>query len=354
MLSSITQGKAYLHAALAGHWPWLDRTLAGLIDFVTGPLTGVNTRYYWVFLAQAVVLAAIFHAVRGGTLRGFYRFCLPHGTLTHTSTRVDLQINIANQIFGQSFKLFWRLTMPAIAAFLLAGLQTSFGPAPHLWPWNGASLLILTALVTVGDDLGYYAFHRAAHTLPWLWSFHKVHHSAEVLTPLVAGRVHPVEMALSEPVRAAASAIMLAPGLYFFAGDATLLTVFGIKASALLFGALGNQLLHSQVPISWGPKVDRVLVSPLVHHIHHSTAPRHRNRNFGGLLSVWDWMFGTLVLPVPGETLRFGLGEEAAQIHPNVLMAYALPFWEILPGKAFWSAGAQRFLPARQKPQDTM
>ena len=51
----------------------------------------------------------------------------------------------------------------------------------------------------------------------------------------------------------------------------------------------------------------------------------------GGLLAIWDWMFGTLVLPVPGETVRFGLDDSGRQVHPNFLVAYALPFWDMLP-----------------------
>jgi sterol desaturase/sphingolipid hydroxylase (fatty acid hydroxylase superfamily) len=325
--------KEYLHTTWIAQFPRFDRGLASMVEFIFGPLTGHNTRYFWVFLVEAALLAIIVHSVRSGTIRGFFRFCFPQGTLTHPSTLLDWQLNFANEIFGREFKVFWRVGMLATAVWVVHGIETMFGPGPHLWQFNSVSLVVLTVLVMIGDDLGYYVFHRAAHTIPWLWAFHKVHHSAEVMTPLVAGRVHPLEVALSEPTRAVFAGFVLVPALYFFTGEPTLITVFGIGAMQLIFGALGNQLLHSHAPISFGPKLDRILVSPLVHQIHHSVEERHFNRNLGGLLSVWDWMFGTLVVPEPGQTLKFGLAEGAPQIHPNLVAAYLLPFWEILPGR---------------------
>lgn len=323
--------KLYLHEHLFALSPWVDQAMGHLVDFALGPLTGTNTRFYWVYLAEAAGLLLVLHLARARTIRGFYQFCFPRAVMTHRSTWIDWQLNLANQVFGQSFKIFWRLSVPGLTALFLAWIELGFGPAQHYWTYGWGSLTVLTILVLLGDDLGYYAFHRAAHNIPALWAFHKVHHSAEVLTPLVAGRVHPIEMALSEPVRAAGAAMVLAPALWLFDGEPAFLTVFGISVTSLIFGALGNQLLHTETPISWGPKLDRILVSPSVHHLHHSTAPQHFNKNMGGLLAIWDWMFGTLVLPVPGETVRFGLDDSGRQVHPNFLAAYALPFWDMLP-----------------------
>ncbi len=342
MLHTVDQVKAYLHGTALGGIPWLYDMAAGLIDFAFGPLTGANTRYYWVFLAQAAVLLVIVHAMQGGTWRSFARFCVPAGTLRHPSTLVDIQLNLANQVFGRSFRVFWRLSMPAIAGWLLGGLIAVFGPAAHVLHWTAPTLLLLTVLVTVGDDFGYYLFHRASHTIPALWAFHKVHHTAETLTPLTAGRVHPVEMALSEPVRAATAALVMAPALYLFDGQANMVTVLGVNLMSLVFGGLGNQLLHSHVAISWG-RLDHILVSPAVHQVHHSAARRHWNRNMGGLLSVWDWMFGTLYLPVRGEQITFGLGDGVKQPHPHALAAYLAPFGELVP---------KSLVPKRTAPQD--
>jgi sterol desaturase/sphingolipid hydroxylase (fatty acid hydroxylase superfamily) len=309
---------------------WAGTGLSRLADFLTGPLTGMHTRYGWVFLAESAILLTGFHFFQGGSAIGLWRRFFPPNRILHPSTIVDVKVNIGNALLGSSIKILWRFSAPGlVAASLLGAAEQHFGPAPHLWHFSLGSLLLLTFLVMLADDLGYYAFHLASHRVPVLWSFHKLHHSAEVLTPLVAGRVHPVEIVLSEPVRAIFAACVLAPALYFFAGDANLVTVGGISLTALIFGALGNQLLHSEVPLSFGPYLDRVLVSPAVHQIHHSALPRHFHRNLGGLLSVWDWMFGTLHVPQPGEHIVFGLQENEAQIHTSLLAAYCAPFQEV-------------------------
>jgi len=343
--------KDVLHGSWIGHSAWLDRACVAVIDFFFGPLTGERTRFYWVFLVEALILLAIFHARQGGTPWGLPRFCFPRGTLNHRSTWVDWQINIANAIVGPSVKLFWRLSMPTMAVALSQAIASVFGASPVLFHWTVPALVVLTLLVAVGDDFGYYVFHRASHAIPALWAFHSVHHSAEVLTPLVAGRVHPVEMALSEPVRAAAAALVLGPALYFSADSLNLITVYGVSLTGLIFGALGNQLLHSQAPISFGARWDRILVSPAVHQIHHSRATRHWDRNMGGLLSVWDWMFGTLVLPVPGETLEYGIAENVRQPHPHVLAAYAQPFVDIGRGAMRHAAALARRVRATRTEQ---
>ena len=347
--------QAWWHEAPAGHWLgggfWL--ALGRLREFLAGPLTGLHTRFYWVFLAEAVVLLAVVHVWQGGAARDVWRRIVPGRVLLHRSSLVDCQINLANALIGPALKIFWRFSAPAVlAADMLHGFSHMFGglAAPLHWHASLPALLVVTVLVAVGDDLGYYVFHRTAHTVPWLWEFHKIHHSAEVLTPLVAGRVHPVEMVLSEPVRAVFAAVFLAPALYCFGGDVPLVTVGGISVVALLFGALGNQLLHSEVAISFGPRLDRWLVSPAVHQIHHSVAPRHHNRNMGGLLTVWDRVFGTLYLPRAGEALRYGLGEAEAGVHRHVLAAYARPFWDIGAGLA--RRVAPRLVPRRGAVRD--
>jgi hypothetical protein len=55
--------------------------------------------------------------------------------------------------------------------------------------------------------------------------------------------------------------------------------------------------------------------SPAQHQIHHSTDPRHHDRNFGGLLSLWDWLFGTLVTARTRQSITFGLGADSARYH---------------------------------------
>jgi sterol desaturase/sphingolipid hydroxylase (fatty acid hydroxylase superfamily) len=329
MLYAINQLKAFLHASPIGRFAWLEKVLCQAVDLLTGPLTGLNTRYHWVLLLSIVY--ALRRPPGQPPVRGFLRFCFPKGLYSHPSSLVDYQVNVANFFFGSAFKIAWRLNTAFIAAGLVGLMIRAFGPAPHALHWSLPAVVGLTLLVAIADDFGYYVAHYALHRVRFLWAFHKVHHSAEVLTPLVAGRVHPVEMALTEPIRAAASALAVAPTIYLFDGDIRFATLFGLNIVALGFGAFGNQLLHSHVWISWGPKLDRIFVSPAVHQLHHSVEKHHWDRNLGGLLSIWDWFFRTLVLPTKNETIRFGLGDGRPQPHTNVIAAYVVPFWEAIP-----------------------
>ncbi|HEY6430452.1 MAG TPA: sterol desaturase family protein [Acetobacteraceae bacterium] len=270
---------------------------------------------------------------RGGGRRigEFLRFCFPRRMFLHRSTWVDCQIILVNNFLAGSFNLFWRFNAALVTSVLIGLLIAGFGRSPHLLPWNTATLLIFTALMALADDFGYYLFHLAAHRISWLWAFHKVHHSAETLTVFANVRVHPVELAITGPFKAVTIALVMAPALYLGVGKPQVMTILGLNLIAAFYRATGAQLHHTHIWLSWGPRLEHVLISPAMHQIHHSTAPRHWNRNMGGMFALWDWMFGTLYIPHGREELTYGLGGHQPQPHPNVLAAYLVPFWEILP-----------------------
>src|SRR5580704_12245325 len=69
--------------------------------------------------------------------------------------------------------------------------------APHLRIWVATRPFWAQAALAIAvGDLGIYAIHRLAHTVPWLWRFHAIHHSAEEMDWLVAARNHPVDLLL--------------------------------------------------------------------------------------------------------------------------------------------------------------
>ncbi|MFJ2694025.1 sterol desaturase family protein [Pseudomonas sp. NPDC087336] len=194
--------------------------------------------------------------------------------------------------------------------------------------------LTLTLLYGLGvfllQDFIHYWTHRAYHSR-YLWAFHKVHHSATVLVPATASRVHFLEKVverLTDLVFISAFA-----GLFWYAcgGEISRYTLFGVTYMVFIFNALAANLRHSHVWLSFGPVVEHVLNSPAQHQVHHSDAPRHFNKNFGVNLSLWDWMFGTLyVTQTQPEPIRFGTCEAD---HGRYLTVYSLiitPFVETL------------------------
>lgn len=170
-------------------------------------------------------------------------------------------------------------------------------PAPVHW------LLYWVAL----DFLDYW-FHRLRHHVPWLWAFHTIHHSQEQLTCVTSFRQHPVEQILG-------NIVLFIP-----------LLVLGIPTGVWfpLVMALNafEAVQHSRLNWRYGP-LYRVVVSPVFHNFHHSLDPKHRDVNFGKLLSVWDFMFGTAVEsdPRPVETGVIGL-----RVPASVLQQLITPF----------------------------
>jgi sterol desaturase/sphingolipid hydroxylase (fatty acid hydroxylase superfamily) len=189
------------------------------------------------------------------------------------------------------------------------------------------SLLYGLGVFLLQDFIHYWA-HRAYHTR-YLWAFHKVHHSATVLVPVTASRVHFLEKVVERLIDLVF--VSAFAGLFWYAcgGEISRYTLFGVTYMVFILNALAANLRHSHVWLSFGPRVEHVLNSPAQHQIHHSDAPRHFNKNFGINLSLWDWMFGTLyVTQAQPEPIRFGTGEGD---HGRYLSLYSLivtPFVE--------------------------
>jgi sterol desaturase/sphingolipid hydroxylase (fatty acid hydroxylase superfamily) len=121
-----------------------------------------------------------------------------------------------------------------------------------------------------------YALHRLAHHVPLLYRFHRVHHQGKDLHWLDAFRQHPVEFALFQ-------------GL----GNLPAVILFGAAGHVSLWINVALRLvtawLHARGPVSLGP-LEYVLTSPSMHHAHHE---RRARTNYGGVLSIFDWMGGT-------------------------------------------------------------
>jgi sterol desaturase/sphingolipid hydroxylase (fatty acid hydroxylase superfamily) len=231
------------------------------------------------------------------------------------------------------------LVVTTLYAFLLAdtlptaqAVQTWLAPilptlAPQTTVW--AALLFAFTLFVV-DDFARYVSHYAEHRIPILWELHKVHHSAEVLNFLTAERHHPF-----------ASLFFVALNSSFIVlVNAVFITVFGdhISYTAILGGNLfwiatnliGGALRHSPVWLSFGPHIEKWIISPAQHQIHHSTDPKHFDRNFGGSLAIWDRMFGTLYVTTPKrENIAYGLGDETRQ-YRSLHALYLLPLIKIM------------------------
>jgi len=327
-----------LQATLGPGWPRLAWLLGSLLEFFTGPITGMRTRFHWLDIAvSAGFVVAVFlwhrrwrHRRKHG-LRSLLRWSFPARMYLHRSTWVDFQLILANHFFANSFMITWRLGTALMTGGLISAMTWAFGPPPGLLQWSTGMAVAVTFLIFLMDDLGFYLFHLASHKIPALWAFHKVHHSAEVLTPLATGRIHPVEYAVMQPIKAMTISLAVAPILYVTEGAFTPYEVAGMSIAVAVFYSTGQMLHHSHFWISFGPTLERWLISPAQHQIHHSVDPRHWDKNLAGYFAFWDWMFGTLYVTHGRERLTFGLGPGVVQPHTGVVSSYLVPFWQAIP-----------------------
>lgn len=148
----------------------------------------------------------------------------------------------------------------------------SVAPAPR-WVAVAVSVLAL--------DLVSYCWHRANHLIPFLWRFHRVHHSDVAFTVSTGARFHPGELLLSLPLRLAAVVLLGAPPE-------------GVLLFELVFN-IANLVEHgnTDVPVAVEDALAKVLITPALHRFHHSRRWADLNTNFGTIFAVWDHLLGT-------------------------------------------------------------
>jgi sterol desaturase/sphingolipid hydroxylase (fatty acid hydroxylase superfamily) len=146
-------------------------------------------------------------------------------------------------------------------------------------------------------DLVFYGVHRANHAVPVLWRFHRAHHSDLDLDVTTAFRFHPGEVLIS--------ALIKLPAIWALGVSPLGLVSFEIG----LLAAAQFQHSNLRVPEPYETIVRRVLVTPNMHRIHHSTVRGEHNSNFSTILSVWDRLLGTYRMNVHQEDIRIGLLE---------------------------------------------
>ncbi len=265
------------------------------------------------------------------SLSRFIKYCFPRQVYRHASSKLDLQFSISSLLLNGLLLTPWLVSSMAVAngvvdfLYLHMGAEQSL-PNGDLWP-----SVCLTLSTVVAMDLGFYISHYLQHKLGFLWAFHKVHHSAVVLNPLTQFRQHPVDLLLDGTLIGIMTGMVIGVFAYAFMGVAEPLTVIGMNVFMFLFHLSGSLLRHSHIWVSWGI-FNRILISPAQHQIHHSTALRHQDKNLGGMLAIWDALFGTLYLPRERETLSFGLKGGRPSSYTSIWQLYLEPVVEVTSG----------------------
>ena len=175
---------------------------------------------------------------------------------------------------------------------------------------------ILTLALFLAYEFGYWLDHYISHSVPMLWEFHKVHHTAEVLTPLTNFRIHPVDTILFFNILAVLMGTTNGALFYAFGTPLAEFTISGKNVLGLAVTFLLQHLHHSHVWIAFTGWFGHLVISPAHHQIHHSLNPIHFDKNFGSCLGIFDWMFGTLHIPSKTpEKLTFGVPPDGHDPH---------------------------------------
>ncbi len=153
---------------------------------------------------------------------------------------------------------------------------------------NGLAILLLF----LGEEFCYYWFHRAAHRVRWFWGNHSVHHSSN-------------ELNLSAAIRVGLFGKLTGTALFF-----TPVIWLGFD-TRVVFAVLSLNLLYQfWIHATWIPKLgwlEGILNTPSTHRVHHASNVEYLDANFGGVLIIFDRLFGTYITERENLPCRYGL-----------------------------------------------
>jgi sterol desaturase/sphingolipid hydroxylase (fatty acid hydroxylase superfamily) len=260
-----------------------------LIILATRTVPLDNLRH--VKLVVSVVLLALFWCWE--TREPF--FGQREGRVRHAGRNLSIAL-FNTAILGLTFGIV-TATVAGWTADNRAGLLNSLG---LIGLWRFALALVLL-------DAWMYLWHRANHVVPFLWRFHRMHHSDPHMDVTTATRFH-----LAEHVGAALIRLGLIPLLGLALWE---LVVYDTLLIAVI------QFHHADISLGRGDRWLRLfLVTPYMHKVHHSNRRAETDSNYSTVLSVWDRLAGSYRMRADPSTLVFGLDE------------FGDPSWQTLRG----------------------
>ena len=177
-------------------------------------------------------------------------------------------------------------------------------PADAWWTW---------AILIFVDDFAYYWFHRISHESRIFWNFHVVHHSSEFYNLSVAVRQSWFSGILHWIFYAPIMMLGFAPWMFFLVHGINLIYQFWI---------------HTRFIKTLGP-LEAVLNTPSHHRVHHGVNEMYLDKNYGGILIIWDRIFGTFTAET--EEPRYGIIKPVNSYNPMWINTHAwFEMWEAM------------------------
>ncbi|MEM8978147.1 MAG: sterol desaturase family protein [Pseudomonadota bacterium] len=239
-------------------------------------------------------------------------------TLEALTTQIDeaffligaalLLIEIGEMVFKGEFraKTFGEMLVSAstqipyilVETFILTGAYGLYWVISQGLPWSIPVMWWSLALVVLLADITYYWEHRIAHEVRILWTQHAVHHSSRDMNIVTGVRFGPLE-----GVWALIAHLPLA-----FMGFAPETIVLGVVTVLAYQTWLHTELIGKLGPLEW------VLNTPSHHRVHHGCDDKYLDKNYGGILILWDRLWGTF--QIEEETPRYGLKRDFESQNP--------------------------------------
>jgi len=199
-------------------------------------------------------------------------------------TWTNILLGFGSVVFGALFGLATGIIY--LKAYELAPYKF---PADAWWSW---------VLLFFVDDLAYYIFHRVSHETRLFWNFHVVHHSSEQYNLSVAVRQSWFSGTLHWIFYAPVMLLGFAPWMFLAMHGFNLIYQFWIH----------TKLVRSLGPLEW------VLNTPSHHRVHHGVNNPYLDKNYAGVLIIWDRLFGSFVPET--ESPRYGIIKPIQSYNP--------------------------------------
>jgi sterol desaturase/sphingolipid hydroxylase (fatty acid hydroxylase superfamily) len=166
-------------------------------------------------------------------------------------------------------------------------------------------------------DMVQYWVHRMFHQIPWLWKFHAVHHSAEVMDWMAGNRLHLVDLALTR-------SLIYIPSFVLGFDEYPMVAY-------IIFVSLHSVFIHSNLNFKFG-WLRYVFATPQFHHWHHGAEPEAIDKNFAVHVPFLDYLFGTFF--IPGERWPKDYGVHGEMVPKSFFAQFAYPFRKSKPSTA--------------------
>lgn len=308
------------------HWmeETINRVVVGVLMPIHDFLTDGGSRYYWVYCLTGLLIAAYAYSRHRG-VAAFRTTLADKNVWLSASSINDYVIVVLTPVLRLTVLSWTVLNWKTVSAFVVSLLHAA-GVSGTVTDGSAIGLgVLLTLTLFVVDDFFRWYVHYLFHRIPELWEFHKVHHSAEVLNFATSERHHPVEVIITSALLAVVYGTVNGVFIAVFGDKLTVTSVAGANVFLFAFNVCGGVLRHSPFWISFGPSIERWIISPAMHQIHHSSKTEHFDRNMGGSLAIWDRMFGTLHIPKDGEIENYGIGAETTDFR-SLEVIFLRPF----------------------------